>query len=148
MTHEYHNGKFTITTDQNRMDIDKIHALLTTAYWSEGIPREILERSLRNSLSFGIFLGTEQMGIARVITDYTTYAYICDVFIEEKYRGQGLGKWLIQCITEYPDLQGLRRWSLFTRDAHGLYSQFGFTPLKHPENAMEIARPRMYVKNP
>ncbi len=144
--HEYQKGKYLISTDPARLDIAAIHAFLTRAYWSEGIPKEIVERAVQNSLCFGVYdIETQkQIGLARLVTDLTTYAYICDVYILEQYRGQGLSKWLMECVKSYPDLQGLRRWSLVTRDAHELYRQFGFVNLVAPERYMEITRPNIY----
>jgi len=104
-----------------------------------------VRRSIQHSLCFGIYQGGQQVGFARVITDRATFAYIGDVFVVESHRGKGLSKWLMQCIKSHPDLQGLRRWSLITRDAHGLYRQFGFTALKSPHNWMEIHDPNVYL---
>jgi GNAT superfamily N-acetyltransferase len=141
---EYQQGNFVISTDPARLDLDTIHSFLTRAYWSEGIPKEIVVRAFSNSLAFGIYEGSKQIGVARIISDLATYAYLCDVFIDEAYRGQSLGKWLLACIKAHPDLQGLRRWSLATRDAHELYRQFGFSELKSPDRYMEIANPNIY----
>jgi len=106
-----------------------------------------VERSLRNSLCFGLYEGKSQIGFARVISDFATYAYLADVYVLEKYRGQGLAKWLMECIQQHPELEGLRRWSLVTRDAHGLYEQFGFTPLAKPEGYMERVVPDIYKQS-
>lgn len=143
---EYHREKYLISTDPTRLDLTAIHAFLTRVYWSEGIPKESVERAVHNSLCFGVY-ETEthkQIGLARLVSDLTTYAYICDVYILEQYRGQGLGKWLMECVKGYPDLQGLRRWSLLTRDAHELYRQFGFVNVAAPERYMEITQPDIY----
>ena len=129
---------FTISTDPARLDLDAITDFLSRAYWAKGRPRERIERSLANSLVFGLYDGEKQIGLARVVTDYATFAWLCDVCIDEAYRGVGLGKWLMQTIHEHPELQGLRRWILATRDAHGLYKQFGWKPLEDPEKWMEI----------
>jgi GNAT superfamily N-acetyltransferase len=120
------------------LDLDVIHRFLTDCYWARGIPREVVVRSIENSLCFGVYDNRKQAGFARVITDYATYAYIGDVFVLDSYRGRGLGKWLMECIMRSPQLQRLRRWSLVTGDAHGLYAQFGFTPLASPESHMEL----------
>jgi GNAT superfamily N-acetyltransferase len=141
---EYRRGEFLISTDRARIDLDVTHAFLTACYWAKGIPRDVVARSLKHSLCFGIYNRMEQVGFARVISDYSTYAYIGDVFVLERYRGQGLGKWLMQCIMQHPSLQGLRRWGLATHDAHGLYAQFGFTSLKAPGMWMEIHNPDVY----
>ena len=121
-----------------------VHGFLTESYWAEGISREVMARSIENSLCFGVFGDGKQIGFARVISDYATFAYIGDVFVLESYRGHGLGKWLMECVIGHPWLQGLRRWTLLTRDAHGLYGQFGFTPLKRPERYMERHDPEVY----
>lgn len=130
-------GEYTISTEKNRLDIDVIHSFLTNSYWAAGIPRAVVERSIEHSLSFGVYHGIRQVGFARVITDYTTFAYIGDVFVIEEYRGRGLSKWLMETVVNHPNLQGLRRWILMTRDAHGLYEKVGFTPSQAPERLME-----------
>jgi GNAT superfamily N-acetyltransferase len=142
---EYRRGEFLISTDRARLSLDVVHGFLTNCYWAKGIPRQIVARSIEHALCFGIYRdGGEQVGFARVISDFATIAYVGDVFILEKHRGRGLGKWLMQCITQHPALQGLRRWILTTRDAHGLYSQAGFTPVKSPERFMELHNPNVY----
>jgi GNAT superfamily N-acetyltransferase len=142
---ESRRGAFLISTDRARLDLDMIHGFLTQCYWAKGIPRDVVARSIQHSLCFGIYDGTKQLGFARVISDYATYAYIGDVFVLEEHRGNGLGKWMMQCIMEHPCLQGLRRWSLATQDAHGLYQQFGFRALKTPERFMEVHNPGVYT---
>ena len=134
---ETHRNNFTISTDPARLDIDAIADMLSRAYWAKGRTREVIARYLQYSLTFGIYDGSRQIGLARIVSDYTTFAWLCDVFIHEDYRGQGLGKWLMQTIHSHPDLQGLRRWLLATRDAHGLYAQYGWRPLANPERWME-----------
>lgn len=142
---EQRRGDFLISTDRARLDLDVIHGFLTNCYWAKGIPREVVARSIEHSLCFGIYDGSgEQVGFARVISDFATLAYLGDVFVLESYRGRGLGKWLMQCIMQHPTLQGLRRWILLTRDAHGLYQQFGFMPLKSADRYMELHRPDVY----
>jgi len=141
---EQRRGEFVVSTDRARLDLDAIHEFLTNCYWAKGIPRAIVARSIENSLCFGAYAEGKQVGFARVISDYATYAYIGDVFVLESFRGRGLGKWLMECIMQHPRLQGLRRWSLVTRDGHGLYSRFGFEPLKKPQNYMELHRPDVY----
>lgn len=138
---ETQHGQFTISTDPKRLDIDAICDFFTRAYWTKGRPRERTERALANSLVFGLYDGQKQIGLARVVSDYAIFAYLCDVFIHEEYRAHGLGKWLIETVMNHPDLQGLRRWTLATRDAHGLYRQFGWDALQAPANWMEILRP-------
>lgn len=130
-------GDYVISTDRNDFDIEAIHAFLTRSYWSPGIPIEIVQQGISNSLCFGVLRGKEQVGFARVITDKTTFAYLSDVYVLEPHRGQGLSKWLMQTILAHPELQGLRRFILATNDAHGLYKQFGFKEPAHPERLME-----------
>jgi len=127
---------YTISTDPARLDIDAITDMLTRAYWAQGRTRDIIARYVQHSLVFGIYHANQQIGLARIVSDYTTFAWLCDVFIHEDHRGKGLGKWLMETIHSHPELQGLRRWILATRDAHGLYEQFGWTPLDNPERWM------------
>lgn len=143
---EYRQGGYVITTDPARFDLDAIHGYLTSCYWAEGIPRETVARSIEGSLCFAVLEGARQVGFARVITDQATYAYLADVFILEAHRGRGLSKWLMECILADARLQGLRRWSLVTRDAHGLYERFGFTPLKEPGRYMEKISKDVYKR--
>jgi GNAT superfamily N-acetyltransferase len=131
----------TITTDPSRLDLDVIHDFLARSYWAAGIPRATVERAVGHSLCFGAFDGHDQVGFARVISDYATYAYVSDVFVLPSHRGRGIGKQLMAAIVAHPELQGLRRWTLFTRDAHGLYRQYGFADPRHPERLMEILGP-------
>lgn len=133
---------FHISTDKKLLDINLIHKYLDQdSYWAQGIPIDRLKRAIENSMCFGVYQDKNQIGFARVTTDKATFAYIADVFILPDFRGQGLSKWLIQSIVNHPDLQGLRRWSLATADAHGLYKQFGFTEITRPERWMEIFTP-------
>jgi GNAT superfamily N-acetyltransferase len=141
---EQRRGAFLISTDPARLDIAAIHGYLHRSYWAENIPRAVVEKAVAHSLCFGVYAGDQLAGFARVISDYATFAYICDVFVLEEYRGQGLAKWLMAAILAHPELQGLRRWMLVTRDAHGLYRQHGFQPARRPENVMEITRPGIY----
>lgn len=141
---EAHRDSFTISTDTSRFDIPAIHAYLTRSYWSPGIPIETVERAIANSLCFGLFDGASQIGLARVVTDRATYAYLCDVYVLEEFRGHGLAVWLMDCVCAHPDLRGLRRFSLATRDAHGLYRKFGFQEIGDPSKHMEIFRPGIY----
>jgi len=148
MLHPSHRrGEFVVTTDPNRLDHDFIHGYLVRSYWSEGIPRDLVERALSNSLCFGVYEGDKQVGFARVVTDFATFAYLADVFIIESHRARGLSKFLMECIVQDPQLQGLRRWTLATRDAHGLYERFGFKPLANPDRFMEIHNPEVYKKS-
>jgi len=141
---EWKRNNLMVTTNPDRQDVTAIHAFLTRAYWCEGIPREVVARAVSQSLCFGLFDGTAQVGLARVVTDYTTFAYLCDVYVLESHRGQGLGKWLVECVMAHPQLQGLRRFNLVTRDAHELYTPFGFKPLAAPERHMEMVKPDIY----
>ena len=139
-------GDYSISTDSARMDVDAIHAYLTQSYWAQGVPRAIVERSLAGSIVFGLFHGDAQVGLARVVTDRATFAYLCDVYILETHRGRGLGSWLMEVVMAHPDLQGLRRFSLVTRDAHSLYRKFGFEAVAKPDGHMEIVRPGLYQR--
>jgi GNAT superfamily N-acetyltransferase len=146
-TVEHRRGEFLISTDLARLDLDVIHNFLTNCYWARGIPREVVERSIEQALCFGIYDGSgAQVGFARVISDFATIAYVGDVFVLEPHRGRGLSKWLMECITQHPALQNLRRWILTTRDAHGLYAQVGFAPVKSPERYMERHDPNVYER--
>ena len=127
-----------VTTDVGCMDLDVIHDFLAGSYWAQGIARETVERSMHHSLCFGAFRQGAQVGFARVITDRATFAYVCDVFVKPSCRGQGVGKRLMAEIMGHPALQGLRRWTLFTRDAHPLYRRFGFREARHPARLMEV----------
>lgn len=136
---------YKISTDKTLLNVDIIYNYLNDdSYWAQGIPREKLEKGINNSMCFGVYYENEQAGFARVVTDNATFAYLCDVFILSAYRKKGLSKWLMQTIINHPDLQGLRRWSLATADAQGLYKQFGFTQITKPESWMEIFTP--YIK--
>jgi GNAT superfamily N-acetyltransferase len=144
---EHRRGESLISTDPARLNLDVIHGFLTNCYWAKGIPREVVARSIEHSLCFGVYDGSgAQVGFARVVSDFATVAYLGDVFVLESHRGRGLSKWMMECVVQHPALQNLRRWILLTRDAHGLYAQFGFTPLKSPERYMELHRPEVYEK--
>ena len=136
---------YEISTDTDRLDVEVIHRFLAEdSYWSRGIPRSTVERAIANSLCFGVYHRGAQVGFARIVTDRSTFALLADVFILEPHRGKGLSKWLMRCVVEHQDLQGLRRLLLLTSDAHGLYSQFGFEPLGSPSRFMEVLRPDVY----
>jgi GNAT superfamily N-acetyltransferase len=135
---EWRRGDFVISTDRIRLQLDFIHDFLANrSYWANDRSLELVQRSIENSLNFGVFQKDEQIGFARVVTDYATFAWLADVFIVEQYRGQGLGVWLIEVITSHPKLQGFRRWLLATRDAHELYRRFGFTEITELKRWME-----------
>jgi GNAT superfamily N-acetyltransferase len=137
MTRGWRRGEYLISTDRSLLDLEVVHGYLKESYWAVGVPEEVVRRSVENSLNFGVYSGEEQVGFARVVTDHATFAYLADVFVLEEHRGQGLGKWLVEVILSYPDLQGLRRWMLATRDAHELYRQYGFAELGRPGIFME-----------
>lgn len=138
------NGTFTVTCDPAKMDRAAIAGFLASSYWAKGIPAATVEKSLAHSLCFALLDGDRLVGFARVISDHATIAYLGDVFVLPEYRGRGLSKWLMECVVSHPELQGLRRWILATRDAHGLYERFGFTPLKSPAIFMERHNPNVY----
>jgi GNAT superfamily N-acetyltransferase len=146
MHHSWSQGDYEISTDPARVDVGTVHEFLTNSYWAKGIPLETVQRSIESSISFGVYRGQQQVGFARIISDLATFAYLADVFILPSFRGRRLSRWLMECIVSHPDLQGLRRWMLATKDAHGLYARFGFTPIKTPDSWMEIHRPDVYAK--
>jgi len=135
---------YEITCDKTRFDIEAIHSFLTQSYWFPGVPRSVIERSIDNSMCFGLLLGDEQIGFARVITDKAVFAYVADVYVLPEHRGKGLSLRLMEQIIQHPDLQGLRRMMLATKDAHSLYEKFGFKPLAAPERVMEMHNPIAY----
>lgn len=140
--------EFEISTDRARLNLDVVHGFLSNSYWAKGIPRDLVKRSVENSLCFGVYKGGGQIGFARVISDFATFAYLADVFVLPEERGKGVSKILVQTILSHPDLQGLRRFMLATLDAHGLYAKFGFEPLDHPERFLAIHRPNLYAQKP
>jgi GNAT superfamily N-acetyltransferase len=135
--YELRRGNYTISTDPGRLDLDVIHGYLDRSYWGAGRPREVVARSLQGSLCFGLYHDSGQVGLARIVTDGATFAWLCDVFVLEEHRGGGLGKWLIGAVMAHPQLRDIRRIILATRDAHGLYRQHGFAPLAQPDLWME-----------
>ena len=137
---ETHLDQFTISTDPARLDMDVICGFLSRSYWAKTRPRKRTEHAIANSFVFGVYDGRHQIGFARVVTDYSVVAYLCDVFIHEDYRGQGIGKWLIETVLAHPDVKDVRRWLLATDDAHGLYQKFGFEILHEPEKWMQRLR--------
>jgi GNAT superfamily N-acetyltransferase len=139
---KWRKNRFEIDTSRKRLNIDLIHTFLNEeSYWATGRSKTTIERSIRNSVSFGIYDGQKQIGFGRVITDYATFAWIADVFVIEEYRGKGLSKWLMEIMLAHPKLQGFRRWVLATKDAHELYRRYGFIELKRPERWMERPDP-------
>ena len=143
---EWKQGEFTITDKREELDIETIHNFLRESYWAKGIPRSIVEKAINNSLCFGMYHNSKQVGFGRVVTDLATFAYLADVFVVPAYRGRGLGKWLVSCLLAHPEVQGLRRWLLATLDAHGLYEQNGFVALRRPEVFMEINDQNIYQR--
>ena len=141
---EWQRGEYTISTDNKRLDIRRIHDFVSNqSYWAQGRAIETVQRAVDNSLNFGLYKNNQLIGFARVVTDYATFAWIADVFVLSEHRGQGLSKWIMEVILSHPELQGFRRWVLATRDAHGLYARFGFIPLHRPERWMERPDPNM-----
>jgi GNAT superfamily N-acetyltransferase len=145
MHHLWSKGDFEISTDPARINVEAVHEFLTNSYWAKGIPMETVRRSIEHSICFGMYFAQDQIGFARVISDRATFAYLADVFILPAYRGRGLSKWLMECIVAHPDLQGLRRWMLATRDAHKLYANYGFAPVQKPDRWMERHDPDVYA---
>jgi GNAT superfamily N-acetyltransferase len=145
---EMTRGEYSISTDPARLDADAIHSFLTTTYWAEGISRDLVARAIDGSLCFGLYHGSAQVGLARVVTDRATFAYLCDVYVLASHRRRGLGEWLIETVMSHAELQGLRRFSLVTKDAQGLYRKFGFTEIHASGRHMEIARPGLYLERP
>lgn len=143
---EYSRAPFTIFTDPARADAAAVHRYLSQeSYWAENIPFETVARSLQNSLCFSLYAAGAQIGLARVITDKATFAYLCDVYVLPEFRGKGLSKWLMECVKSHPDLQGIRRFMLATKDAHSLYTQFGFRVTAMPDRLMEIVNREVYT---
>jgi len=144
MSDTWQRGNYEISTDRSRLDLELIHSYLSNeSYWASGRSREVIERSIENSLPFGIYIQDKQVGFARIVTDYATFAWVADVFVLAEHRGRGLSKWLMEVIITHPRLQGFRRWVLSTKDAHGLYEKFGFISLHRPERWMERPDPNM-----
>ncbi len=141
---EWKRDGFMVSTEKGRLDRGVIHAFLRGSYWANGIPREVVDRSIENSLCFGLYDGEALVGFARVITDKATFGYLSDVFVLESHRGRGLATWFMEVVLAHPDLHGIRRWMLATADAHGLYRKVGFTGLSRPERIMEKLLPDAY----
>jgi len=140
MKKNFRKGNYLISTDNSKLDIKVIQDYLSNSYWAKNRTLKTTKISIKNSLCFGVYFKNSQIGFARLITDYATFAYLADVFILEEHRNKGLSKWLMEVILNYGEVQNLRRWFLATRDAHGLYEKFGFTNLKEPEKIMEMFR--------
>ena len=146
---EWSRGALSISTEPSRIDRKLVHEFLRDrSYWAADIPREVVDRSIEGALCFGVYEGTAQVGFARVVTDRATFAYLADVFVLESHRGRGIATWLMEVILGHPDLQGLRRWILMTRDAHGLYEKFGFRRMADAARCMEIVDREIYRRRP
>jgi GNAT superfamily N-acetyltransferase len=143
---EWTKDDYRISTDKETINLEYVHRFLSQSYWAENVPIDVVRRSIEGSLCFAVFSEERQVGFARVITDGATFAYLADVFIDEGFRGRGLSKWLMEVIIGHPHLQGLRRFLLATRDAHGLYRQFGFQPLNFADRWMQLHQPNVYMK--
>jgi len=150
--YEVRRGELAVSDDPARLDLGLVHRFLAASYWAAGIPEEVVRRSVAGSLAFGLYRlppgeAERQIGFARAVTDRATYAYLADVFVLDGERGQGAGTFLVEAVMGHPDLQGLRRWSLVTRDAHALYRKFGFTPLAAADRHMDRLDPEVYRRN-
>lgn len=141
-----HKGQYELSTDPAKLDPDVIHGFLTSSYWAAGISREVVRRSIENSLCFGVYQSDQQVAFARVVSDFATFAYVGDVFVLEAHRGKGLSQWMMESIMNHERLQHLRRWTLLTRDAHGLFEKFGFTAIAKPDRYMERHNPHVYKR--
>lgn len=146
MSYEVEKEGAVASDDRSRIDFETLHGFLTETYWARGIPRSIVEKSVRNSLSMGLYVDDEMIGFARAVTDYSTFAYLEDVFVLDDWRGKGLGVWIAQCLIEHPALQSIRLWLLGTKDAHGVYAKLGFGPLEDPSRIMIIKDPAPYQR--
>lgn len=145
---EWQKGEFTISTEKKRLQFDVIQSFFVNdSYWAKNRTPEQTRTAIEHSICFGLYREDQLVGFARVVSDQATFAYIGDVFVLQEYRGRGLSKWLMETIVTHPDLQGLRRWVLATYDAHGLYEQYGFTPLVHPDRWMELSAPDAYKQS-
>jgi GNAT superfamily N-acetyltransferase len=147
MIKEFTLNQFLYSTDKAKLDVAYIHEFLKGSYWAKGIPEAVVTNSIQNSLCVGIYHESHQIGFGRLVTDYATFAYLADVFVDERYRGKGASKGLVQFILSFEFMTGLRRVLLATRDAHGLYEQYGFQPLQRADRYMEIHRPDVYTKS-
>jgi GNAT superfamily N-acetyltransferase len=142
---EYRRGEYSISTDKSKLNIHTIHHFLSDeSYWAKNISQKIVERSIENSLTFGVYHHDRQVGFARIVSDFAVFATVGDVFIVKEYRGRGLSKWLVETFTTFPELKSIRRWTLYTLDAHKLYEQYGFRLLERPDLALEINKAGMY----
>ena len=146
MAEQWRRDDYLLTTDPNAVDISVVHDFLQQSYWARGIPLEVVQQAIEHSLNFSLLRDQIYVGFARVITDYATFAYVSDVFVLPEFRGQGLASWMMTCVRDHPQLQGLRRWCLLTRDAQPLYARVGFERVSSPERWMEILDPQVYER--
>jgi len=144
---EWQRDEYLVTTDPARVDLDAVHGYLVDSYWAKGIPRETVQRAIANSIPFSLLAGDRLIGFARVVSDRATVAYLGDVFVLPEHRGHGLSVWLMECVAAHPELQGLRRWILLTRDAHALYEKSGWTSISKPDRWMERWDPEVYTRS-
>lgn len=144
MIHEWKRDDYTVSTDRDRLQLDVIHEFLRNSYWARGIPRDIVERALGNSLCYGVYHGDQQVGFGRLVTDHATFAYVADVFVLPAHRSKGLATWMARCMVETPGLEGLRRWLLATRDAHAVYRSVGFEQVTDTSRFMQILKRHPY----
>lgn len=144
---EWKKENYSISTNKKKIDVDYVYQFLKQSYWAENIPLKIVRKAIQNSICFGLYHQNKQVGFARVITDKSTFAYLADVFIDPAYRGKGLSKWMMEIIVNYRHLKGLRRFMLATKDAHGLYEQFGFSLMPDTGRWMHIHDPDLYRKS-
>jgi len=143
---EWTKDDFLISDDPSLLDVDMIHTFLTQSYWAKRVPKDVVEKAIQGSLNFGVYQGNRQVGYARAITDKATFAYLADIFVLSECQRHGLGKWLMECIIGHPDLQGLRRMMLATKDAQTYYQRYGFRPLSNPDRLMEILVADIYQR--
>ncbi len=146
MSQEVENGSIVASDDPDRIDLAALHTFLEKSYWAQDIPFSVVEDAIRNSLVIGLYDNDNMIGFARAVTDYATFAYVGDVYVLEEWRGRGLGIWVTRCLIEHPRMQGLRRWLLATKDAHGVYAKLGFKPLADPSSLMTIHDPDIYKR--
>ena len=144
---DFFKDNYCISTDKNKLDVAFIHRFLSHSYWAENIPVAVVVKSIEHSMCYGVYENLQQIGFARVISDHSTFAHLADVFIDDNYRGRGLSKWLMEIIMADRELQGLRSFQLGTKDAHGLYAQFGFKPWEDTGRMMRIYVPDIYKKS-
>lgn len=144
--HEWRENNYLVSTDSEKLDVQEVHQYLTRSTWAQGISLETVTASIENSLNFGVYHDGSQIGFARLITDYATFAYLCDVYVLEEYQGEGLGRWLMECVHAHPLFEKLRRIMLFTTTAPWLYEKLGYEPVNRENYAWTITRPDIYTR--